>query len=144
MPTREDEALTREKLSTMTMAQLRAEAKTRYERAAAIEKKWGDGTVPPEDEAEVKSILSTIDRIEDALAPLEDHEQRKQRIFGNVQRYNERAGRVNHANGTADRDGREWKSPGQQFLDHAQYKALAESAIFNSSQVSYKIDVPLE
>jgi hypothetical protein len=95
--TRDDE-LTTEKLAGMNLAQLRAEAKVRYERAALIEKKYPDGPITNADEeAEVKSLLRGIDDIERYLAPLEAHDERKERIFSNVKRYNERAGRVPHA-----------------------------------------------
>jgi HK97 family phage major capsid protein len=138
--TRDDE-LTAEKLAGMNLAQLRAEAKVRYERAAAIEKKYPDGPITNADEeTEVKDLLRSIDRIEDRLAPLEERDERKERIFSNVKRYNERAGRVPHA---VEREG-EVKSPGQQFLEHAQYKALKESGLFNSGATNYTIDVPLE
>jgi len=138
--TRDDE-LTVEKLAGMNLAQLRAEAKVRYERAAAIEKKYPDGPITNADEeTEVKDLLGSIDRIEDRLAPLEERDERKERIFSNVKRYNERAGRVPHA---VEREG-EVKSPGQQFLEHAQYKALKDSGLFNSNATNYPIDVPLE
>src|SRR5204863_8515536 len=95
--TRDDE-LTDDKLAGMNLAQLRAEAKVRYERAATIEKKYPDGPISDtDDEAEVKRLLKGIDGVERYLAPLEEHDERKERIFGNVKRYNERAGRVNHA-----------------------------------------------
>src|SRR5262249_48238136 len=93
-----------------------------------------------DEEAEVKELLKSIDRIEDRLAPLEQHDERKNRIFSNVQRYNERAGRVNHA---VDREG-QVKSPGEQFLESAQYKALSDAGIFNSNATNYTIDVTLE
>ena len=140
--TRDDE-LSAERLAGMNLAQLRAESKVRYERAAAIEKKYPDGPVSnAEDETEVKELLKTIDRIEAALAPLEEHDERKNRIFSNVQRYNERAGRVNHASGTTEH--KEWRSPGEQFLDSAQYKTLRDSGVFNSAGTNYTIDVQLE
>jgi HK97 family phage major capsid protein len=145
MPTAtRDGELTADKLAGMNLGQLRAEAKIRYERAAAIEKKYPDGPITNADEeAEVKDLLKGIDRIEDRLAPLEEHDERKTRIFSNVQRYNERAGRVNHA--VASRDGNtEYRTPGEQFLDHAQYKAMRDSGIFNSNATNYQMDVPLE
>jgi len=143
MPTAtRDSDLTAEKLANMTTAQLRAEAKAHYERAAAIEKKYPAGPITSADEeAEVKSLLTTIDRIEDRLAPIEEHEQRKSRIFDNVQRYNERAGRVHHATSTKDA---EYQSPGEQFLEAAQYKTLRDSGIFNSNATNYQMDVSLE
>jgi HK97 family phage major capsid protein len=142
--TRDDE-LTAEKLAGMNLGQLRAEAKIRYERAAAIEKKYPDGPITnTDDEAEVKDLLRGIDRIEDRLSPLEEHDERKSRIFSNVQRYNERAGRVNHA--TASRDGGrgDYRSPGEQFLEHPSYKALRDSGVFNSNATNYQMDVVLE
>jgi HK97 family phage major capsid protein len=140
-PTRDDE-LTAEKLAGMNLAQLRAEVKVRYERAAAIEKKYPDGPITnTEEESEVKELLKSIDRLEDRMAPLEQHDERKNRIFSNVQRYNERAGRVNHA--VADREG-EAKSPGQQLLDSLQYKTLRESGIFSSNATNYTLDLALE
>lgn len=139
--TRDDE-LTAEKLAGMNLAQLRAEAKVRYERAAAIEKRYPDGPITnAEDEAEVKSLLRGIDDVERYLAPLEQHDERKTRIFDNVKRYNERAGRVNHA--VADR-GSELKSPGEQLLDSAQYKAMRDSGLFTSNSTNFTIDVTLD
>jgi HK97 family phage major capsid protein len=143
MPTAtKDDELSAERIAGMNLAQLRAEVKVRYERAAAIEKKYPDGPISSaDDETEVKNLLSSIDRLEDKLAPLEAHDQRKDRIFSNVQRYNERAGRVNHA---LPNQGGEYKSPGEQFLDAAQYKALRDSGIFNSNATNYQMDVALE
>src|SRR5262245_22390647 len=88
------EALTDQQLASLDPGQLRAEIKTRYDFAAEIEKKYPDGPITDkDDEAESKRLLGTIDRLEDALAPHEEADQRRQRIFGNVDRYNERAGR---------------------------------------------------
>ena len=142
-PTRDDD-LTAERLAGMNLAQLRAEAKTRYERAAAIEKKYPDGPITNADEeSEVKDLLRSIDRIEDRLAPLEEHDERKSRIFSNVSRYNDRAGRVNHSVASSQRQP-EYKTPGEQFLDSAQYKSLRDSGLFNSNATNYTIDVNLE
>jgi HK97 family phage major capsid protein len=139
MPTAE---LTTEQLANMNLSQLSAEAKLRYERAADIEKKYPDKPVSnAEDAAELKALFQNIDRIEDYIQPLEEDDKRRQRIKSNVQKYNERAGRVNHSSGHRDN---EVKTPGQQFLEHAQYKALAESGVFNSNAMNYKIDIELE
>jgi HK97 family phage major capsid protein len=139
-----DTELTAERLANLDLSQLRSEAKARYERAAVIEKKYPDGPITDgQDEAEVKDLLGTIDKIEARLLPMEERDERKERIFGNVKRYNERAGRVRHAVPLSD-GATEYRSPGEQFLNHPQYKALRESGIFNSNATNYQADVPLE
>lgn len=139
--TRDDE-LSAERIAGMGLSELRAEVKVRYERAAAIEKKYPDGPITStDDEAEVKALLKSIDRLEDRLNPLEEHDQRKDRIFSNVERYNQRAGRMNHATPTSDG---EYKSPGDQFLSSGQYKALKDSGVFQGNATNYKMDISLE
>jgi HK97 family phage major capsid protein len=138
------ETLTPDAMRGMNLGQLRAESKVRYERAAEIEKKWGDGDISSEDDAEVRSILQTIDKLEEFLAPLEEHEERKNRIFGNVNRYNQAAGQMRHAGGTTERAVEGEKSPGEQFLENAQYKALVNSGVLNGQSLNYKVDVELE
>jgi HK97 family phage major capsid protein len=128
----------------MNLTQLRAESKVRYERAAEIEKKWGDGDISKEDDDEVKSILQTIDKLEEFLAPLEEHEDRKNRIFGNVARYNQTASGMRHAGDTTERGISGAKSPGEQFLENAQYKALVSSGVLNGNGLNYKLDVELQ
>lgn len=141
------EQLTPEQIAGMNRAQLMAEIKTHYERAAAIEKKYPDGPITEAaEEDEVKHLLKTIDSMEDRLAPLEQADERKSRIFGNVERYNktaEGAGRHKHATAFDPEFEKFLKSPGQEFIESAEFKAIIQGGKLNNpnNKVEFSVDV---
>jgi HK97 family phage major capsid protein len=139
------EALSDEQLNGLDASQLRSEIKLRYDYAADIEKRYASSEANQDkaDEEEVKRLLGTIDRLEDRLSPFEEAEQRRQRIFGNVERYNERAGR-GHKHATRYADEEPVGSIGQQLVEAAQYKSLAESGILRNSANRVDLTVPMK
>ncbi|HKC98923.1 MAG TPA: phage major capsid protein [Methylomirabilota bacterium] len=134
--------LSNEQINVLDFGQLRAEVKVRYERAADIEKRYPNGPITdPTDEIEVRRLLTTIDRLEDRLAPLEESETRKTRILANVERYNQAAGRRHmHASAAPLAP----RSPGLQVLENTQYKALAESGAFRLPAAKNEFTVPMQ
>src|SRR5580765_2183428 len=137
------EAPSAEQIASLEPSQLRAEVKLRYERAAEIEKKYPSGPISDKaDEDEVKRLLGTVDLLEDRLAPFEETEQRRERIFGNVDRYNERVGRHKHASRFADEE--PVGSVGQQLTAAPQYKALTESGLLRNSANRVELTVPMK
>jgi HK97 family phage major capsid protein len=138
------EPLTPEQIAGMNRAQLMSEIKTHYERAAEIERKYPDGPITDrEEEAEVKQILRAIDKMEDALAPLEEANERKSRIYGNVEKYNAAAGSGHrHVNPDEER-AQAAKSPGFDFTGSAEYKALVQSGILRNNSNRVELAVPV-
>ena len=67
-------ALTVEQVRNMSLSECMAESRTRYEKAAEIERKHPNGVTPDhaEDFAEVKRLLGDIDLIETRTAELEE------------------------------------------------------------------------
>lgn len=147
MPTiTKPEPLTSEQIAGMTRAQLMAEIKTHYERCAAIERKYPDGPITdPDDEQEDKNLLRTIDAMEDRLAPLEQDAERKARIFQNVERYNTAAGKGGHKHAQASDPEFErfLKSPGQEFIESDEFKAIIAGGKLNNpnNKVEFSVDV---
>jgi HK97 family phage major capsid protein len=135
------ESLSDEQIANLDASQTRAEIKTRYEFAAEIEKRYAGAITDAADETEVKRLLSSLDRLEDHLAPFEEIEQRKERINGNVQRYNEQAGRHRHPTADADLTPR---SPSQQVVESPEYKRLADSGIFRNNSNQFELAIPLK
>lgn len=121
------EALTDEQIAGMNVAQLRTEIKSHFERAAEIEKQHPKGytDADAEDETELKRLLSTIDKMEDRLQPLEDADARKQRILKGAQDYSRAVSGHRHPAADAEVE-RFLKSPGEQFIDSPEFKALIE------------------
>ena len=138
------EALSDEQINGLDASQLRSEIKLRYDYAADIEKRYASSEANQDkaDEDEVKRLLGTIDKLEDRLSPFEEAEQRRQRIFGNVERYNERAGR-GHKHATRYADEEPVGSIGQQLVEAAQYKSLTESGLLRNSANRVELTVPM-
>jgi HK97 family phage major capsid protein len=137
------EALSAEQIAGMNLAQLRTEIKTHYDRAAEIEAQYPGPITKSEDEDEVKRLLSTIDKMETALMPLEDSATRKSRINDNVKRYNTAA--YGHQHPTPQMSPEEkafWTSPGRDFTDSDEFKALIERGLLSSP--SYRPDLAIK
>lgn len=126
------------------LSQVEAELSSHWQRAAAIEKRYPDRPVPAGvEETELKSVLSTIDKLEARKTQLKDNDQRRSRIFANAEQYSKPAAGAQHmhANGYA---GTERKTPGQQFLEHTEYKARESAGLFQSNSTRLDFTVPLQ
>lgn len=135
--------LTPEQVANMSVEELRAEVKLRYERSADIEKKYPDGPISDKDEeTESRRLLASIDVLEDRLLPFEEADQRKRRIFENVERYSAQIRRHQHATPNAAEPPS--KSVSEQFLEAAQYKTLLESGIFRNNSNRFDLTVPIK
>jgi HK97 family phage major capsid protein len=119
---------------SMTVAEARAEIKSRFEQADLLEKKYPDvEQMPNEDAQQVRTLLEEIDQLESKLSGLEDAEQRKNRIMAGIEQYNKPAPGARPVYGTDDevQPGRKF-SPGRQFVDSRQYRELKMSGVLNS------------
>jgi HK97 family phage major capsid protein len=131
---------------SMTLAEARSEIRSRYEKAREIEDKYPDGLTEEknhEDYNEVKRLLTELDQLEDGLAPLEEAEERKQRIVGNVERYSQPARRQQHTQ-VADLVSDFLKDPGQQFIESQSFKDAVSSGILNNNRNRVEFAVPLQ
>ena len=128
----------------MSVSEAQAEIRTRYQQAKAIEDRYPDGPITNnEDEVEVKRLLTEIDGLETRLATLEDAEQRKARILGNVEKYNRPAEPMRHASGDPDREREDGKSIGQLFVEHPEYARVKGMGMFSSPNNVVTFVVPL-
>ena len=124
-------ALTVEQVRNMSLSECMAESRTRYEKAAEIERKHPNGVTPDhaEDFAEVKRLLGDIDLIETRTAELEEAGSRRERILKNAAALSRPAQRHEQPEGDAPNS---FKMFGQQFVDDPQYKAIVESGVLHS------------
>ncbi len=132
------EDLNADAIGGMSESQLAAEAKARYDRAAEIANKYAGPVTDAEDDAELGRLMDTagkLDRQIDALI-------RKRNIAEGVERFGSSARGGGHKHSGAY-DGR-YQTPGAQFVEAAQYKALAESGIFRNASNRYELVVPLQ
>ncbi|HEX5164237.1 MAG TPA: phage major capsid protein [Thermomicrobiales bacterium] len=132
-----DNILTVEKVRNMNLSQCMAESKSRWEQAAAIEKKYPDGVTPDagEDYTQTKRLLSEIDLIETRTQELEEAGNRAQRIRDNVAKHSRPVNGHQQPQG----DAAEAKSNvltmiGQQFISDPEYKRIIESGVLNNPQ----------
>lgn len=137
--------LSPEQIAGMTAAQLRAELKSHFEAAAAIEKKYPDGGISDAaDETEIKRLLDVIDKMEDRLAPIELGDAQKRRILEGAKAYGQPATRHRHASGFDPSMDEFLRTPGQQFVESAQFKALIESGVLRSNSNKVELAVALK
>lgn len=131
---------------SMTVAELRTEIAQRYTEAKSIEDKYPDGLTPDhshEDYEQVKKLLTELDTMELQLQPLEEAEERKQRIMGNVDRFNKPAQRHIHPGDFDPRENPQMKDIGLQFVESPEWKAMFERGMFNSPNNVVDFSVPL-
>jgi len=123
-----------EQIGNMSISELRSEIKSSYDQAKGIEDNYPDGLTKDsnaEDYEQVKSLLGSLDRMEDRLAPLEDAEGRKARINQNVTAFARPARGHQHP----ETDAVAWQpieSPGDQFVNSEAFKQMVSSGIFNN------------
>lgn len=135
-------------IATLNLTQARAESKAHYDAAAAIEKKYtgAENPLSSEDENEIKRLLGTIDKLEEHLGKLEPREAQRKRILENVDHYNSAAGgsRHQHAAGYDPERERSMKSPGQEFVESGEYKAVLQSGRLNNPAFKVEFAVPVD
>jgi HK97 family phage major capsid protein len=132
-------------MGTMTVAEARSEIKNLFEQADQIEKKYPDGIITDQqDEAQLKKLLTDVDSLEEKLVHLEDAEQRRKRILGGLERYNQPANGAQLPGQQADeqKNGR-ILTPGDQFVSSSKYRQLKMDGHFNSalSRVEFAINL---
>ena len=119
----------------MSVAEATNEIKTLLEKADVIEKKYADDPLkmPNEDRAEVERLLVEVDGLEAKLQTLESAEARKKRILDSIERHS-RPNPNAFRPGVADDLTPEGKrvSPGMQFLQNNDYRALKQGNSFKS------------
>jgi len=119
----------------MTVAEARSEIKNLFNQADLIEKKYPDGLIAnPEDEKEVKRLLTEIDGLETKLSALEDTEARRSRILGGLDKYTKPAPDALRPDaGAQERKDAQILSPGDQFIGSREYRQLNLNGAFKSS-----------
>lgn len=144
-PTATSAGLTVEQVRNMSLSECMAESRTRYEKAAEIEKRHPNGVTPEhaEDFAEVKRLLTDVDLIETWTSELEEAGNRRQRIAENVKRLGQPASRHQQPDGDDDRP-TSIQMFGAQFTEDGQYKALRDSGMFNNPRSRTPLSVQLK
>lgn len=137
--------LTVEQVRNMSLSECMAESKSRYEKAAEIERRHPNGVTPDhaEDFAEVKRILGEVDLIETRTSELEEAGTRRDRILDNVKRLGRPAQRHEQPEG----DGGSKSAVtmfGQQFIDDSSYKSARDAGLFNNPRSRTPLSVQLK
>lgn len=133
------EDLNADQIGGMTEAQLSAEAKARYDAAAEIANKYAGPVTDDADDAELGRLMDTAGKLDRQIEAL----IRKRNINEGADRYGS-SGRGGGHRHSAGYDGRGHQTPGQQFVEAAQYKALEQSGIFRNANNRYDLVVPLQ
>jgi HK97 family phage major capsid protein len=119
---------------SMSLAEARAEAKSRLEQCDVIEKKYPDpSAMPNEDQDRIEVLLKEVDDIETTIGTLEDADQRRQRILKGMEVYSKPAPGATRLSGHPDGvpDGKRF-SPGVQFIQNRNYRELKQNGAFDS------------
>ena len=116
---------------SMSVAEARAEIKKCFEQADLIEKKYDGPITDPEDEREVKRLLSDVDSMEAKLQSLEETETRRNRILSGVDRYSRPANPALPSNPETAKilEGKRI-DPGTQFIQSTEYRRLKIDGTF--------------
>lgn len=145
-PAATNPGLTVEQVRNMSLSECMAESRTRYEKAAEIERRHPNGVTPEhaEDFAEVKRLLTDVDLIETRTSELEEAGNRRSRIAENVKRLGQPASRHQQPE-SGDGDGpKSITMFGQQFVTDGSYKALKDSGVFNNPRSRTPLSVQLK
>lgn len=138
---------------SLSIPEAHAEIRRLYDEAAALENKYPDGLTQDanaEDYQQVKTLLATIDGLEDKLTGLEDAAAKKQRIADNQKRLSRPVNghQQPQPDLITDVSGRAVKMFGSQFVDSAEYKRVIESGVLNNPsnrvELGVKVDGLLE
>lgn len=129
---------------SMTIAEARAEIKSCFEKAEAIEARYPDGDLEQhsEDFNEVKRLLTEIDGMEAKLSALESSEERRARYMKAKDQYSKPAPGATRPNPQANGED-SFVDPGLQFIESREYKELKHSGKFNSNLARVEFAVNL-
>jgi HK97 family phage major capsid protein len=121
---------------SMTAAETRQEIKNRYTTLEEIERRYPQGLITnAEDLAQETRLLEEVDTLEANLATMEDAEQRKARILDGLAKYSRPAVTLQHGQQRGEQEGsKQQQSPGDQFINSNEYKAIKQSGRLNSLQ----------
>lgn len=130
---------------SMTPVEARAELKTLYSKADAIEQKYPEGDITNhEDKAEVVRLLGEIDGLESKLNALEEVEKRRFKISQGKDLYSK------PFRPDLGAQGREWEQkasglmlPGDQFVQSQEYLSRKDAGLFHNPQNRVEFAVPL-
>lgn len=131
------EDLNADQIGGMNEAQLSAEAKARYDRAAEIANKYTGPVTEADDDAELGRLMGAAGKLDHQLEAL----IRKRTINEGAERFSSSSRNGSHKH-SGDYSG--YQSPGAQFTEAAQYKSLGESGIFRNASNRYDLTVPLK
>jgi len=136
--------MSKKNFTEMKISELSSEIKANFEAASLIENRYPDGIyTSEEDEAEVKRLLLEVDDMESVLQVKEDAEARKARITGGFEKYKRPAPGSVRPNPEAN-GGKQFQSPGDQFVQSMEYKELKAQGVFNSNLSHVRFGVTLE
>jgi len=133
---------------SMTIPEAHAEIRTRYDAAAAIEKRYPDGLTRDanhDDYEQVKKLLSEIDGLEAQLSGLEEADAQKRRIFENQKRLSQPAnGHVQPSGAAPGEAPAATKSFSRQFVESDEYKRLLDSGLLHNPSNHIEMGVRLD
>jgi len=134
---------------SMTVPEARAEIRSLYEKAKAIEDRYPAGLTDEdnhEDFNEVKRLLGEIDGLEDKLGGLEEADERKRRIIENQKTFSKPTQGHQQPESTPapTHGGRVVKAFWEQFVQSEEYDRALKSGIFNSRNLIPHLDVKLD
>lgn len=110
-------------IEDLSLPQINQEIATRFTAAEQIMQKAKTGDFGPDDETECKRLLEEVDQFEVVRQKKETFEQMKARVQEGAQRGRQPA--EEHRQPTPVRERR--RSPGTQFIESAEYKALHDA-----------------
>lgn len=134
---------------SMTVKEARSEIVDLFQKASVIEAKYPDGIITnPEDEREVKRLLTEVDGLEEKLATLETTEARRDRIQKGLDSYRQAAENTHRPYGQqGDFEEEERKTiidPGRQFIRDAGYLQLKNNGTLESSVAKVQFAVNMQ
>ena len=133
---------------SMTIPEAHAEIRTRYDAAAAIEKRYPDGLTRDanhEDYEQVKKLLSEIDGLEAQLSGLEEADAQKRRILDNQKRLSQPVnGHVQPSGAAPGEAPAATKSFSRQFVESDEYKRLLDSGLLHNPSNHIEMGVRLD
>ena len=132
---------------SMTIPEAHAEIRSRYDAAAALEKKYPDGLTKAANAADydqVRKLLTEIHGLEDQLSGLEEADAQKKRILENQKRLSQPVNGHRQPDGGSPDPKLLAKSFAQQFVDSDEYKRLVESGMLHNPSNRFEVGVTLD
>lgn len=126
-----------------SLSALSSDISERFQKAEAIQNKYPslDDAWLPEDEAEVKRLLTEVDALEAKRATMESAAQRQARIRDGVAASTRPT--QQHTQSFGDPGGHQVKDIGQVFTESREYRELKDRGLFNSESSPIQFTVPL-